>query len=155
MKTQSAGCGRRYSTTANRSIATCGQRRQGARRPDGNISELPNTGIPPGILEDAKYEQSGPIELSSGEVIQIGTDGIWEARNAEGDMFGKDRLRKILTDSSHKSATEIHDIIVDSVRTFSQTPPQEDDVTLVVIRALWVSTSRQDPEAAPAVRPES
>ncbi|MCP4378373.1 MAG: SpoIIE family protein phosphatase [bacterium] len=103
---------------------------------DGDIQELPNTGIPLGILEDAEYEQAGPIELASGDIVLIGTDGIWEARNTDGEMFGKDRLRQIMADSSDKSASEIHDRIADAVHYFRQTRPQEDDVTLVVIKTL-------------------
>ncbi|MDP6637513.1 MAG: SpoIIE family protein phosphatase [Phycisphaerae bacterium] len=103
---------------------------------DGDIEELPNTGIPLGILQDTAYEQAGPIELASGDIVLVGTDGIWEARNTDGEMFGKDRLRKLLSDSSETSASEIHDTIVEAVRNFRQARPQEDDVTLVVIKAL-------------------
>jgi len=102
----------------------------------GEIQELPNTGIPLGILEDASYEQAGPIELAGGDIVLVGTDGIWEARNTDGEMFGKDRLREILSDSGNRSAAEIHDRIVEAVHDFRQTRPQEDDVTLVVINAL-------------------
>ena len=102
----------------------------------GEIQELPNTGIPLGIFEEAQYEQAGPIELANGDIVLVGTDGIWEARNSAGDMFGKDRLRKILSDSADRSASEIHDRIVEAVHDFRQTRPQEDDVTLVVIKAL-------------------
>jgi len=102
----------------------------------GQIQELPNTGIPLGILDDAKYEQAGPIELRPGDIVLVGTDGIWEARNTDGEMFGKGRLRKILTDSADRSAAEIHDRTVEAVHDFRQTRPQEDDVTLVVIKAL-------------------
>jgi len=102
----------------------------------GDIEELPNTGIPLGILEETSYQQAGPIELEPGDIVLVGTDGIWEARNTEGEMYGKDRLRKLLTDSASDSAAEIHDKIVEAVRQFRQARPQEDDVTLVVIKAL-------------------
>jgi phosphoserine phosphatase RsbU/P len=102
----------------------------------GDIKELPNTGLPLGILDEAQYEQAGPIEFSTGDIVLVGTDGIWEARNTDGDMFGKDRLRKLLTDSADRSAAEIHNTVVEAVRNFSQTRPQEDDITLVVIKAL-------------------
>ncbi|MDP6044646.1 MAG: PP2C family protein-serine/threonine phosphatase, partial [Phycisphaerae bacterium] len=106
------------------------------KNPSGDIDELPNTGIPLGILEDAPYSQAGPIKLDAGDIVLVGTDGIWEARNTDGEMFGKDRLRQILIDSASCSAKEIHDTIVQAVHEFRQTHPQEDDVTLVVIKAL-------------------
>jgi len=103
---------------------------------DGEIRELPNTGVPLGIVEGASYEQAGPIELNSGDIVLVGTDGIWEARDPADEMFGKDRLREIMSASADRSATQIHDAIVDAVREHRQSRPQEDDVTLVVIKTL-------------------
>ena len=51
-------------------------------------------------------------------------------------MFGKQRLREIMTTSADCSAEEIHLAVVDSVKEFCASAPQEDDITLVVIKAL-------------------
>ena len=102
----------------------------------GRIEELPNTGIPLGILDGTTYSQEGPITLASGDVVLIGTDGIWEAANPDKALFGKDRLRELLTARAGDSADEIHTAVVQAVSDFRQTAPQADDITLVVIKAL-------------------
>ena len=100
------------------------------------IDELPNTGIPLGVVEDATYTRAGPITLERGDIVLIGTDGIWEARNAAKEMFGKGRLRDLLTADASLSAEAIHTAVVEAVRQFRAGEPQADDITLVVIKAL-------------------
>ncbi len=106
------------------------------RRGMGKIEELPNTGVPLGILEGATFERVEPVTLEAGDVIAIGTDGIWEAANAAGDMFGKDRMREALSASAEKSAAEIHTAVVAAVHEFLGQTHQQDDITLVIIKAL-------------------
>jgi sigma-B regulation protein RsbU (phosphoserine phosphatase) len=103
---------------------------------NGKIEELPNTGMPVGITEDASFEQGGPVFFKTGDIVVIGTDGIWEAQNERGDMFGKERLRKIIANNSDKSANEICSQIIDEVTNFSSPAPQLDDITLVVIKSV-------------------
>ena len=68
-------------------------------------------------------------------MILIGTDGIWETENQRGEKFGKERLREVLRRNSHASAARILQIITDTLADFRQKAPQEDDITLVVIKA--------------------
>ncbi|MCP4614034.1 MAG: SpoIIE family protein phosphatase [Planctomycetes bacterium] len=103
---------------------------------DGTIEELPNTGMPVGVMENASFDQGGPVYFKAGDVVVIGTDGIWEAQNASGDMFGKDRLRNIIIRDSDRSANEICSQIIDDVTNFSSATPQLDDITLVVIKSV-------------------
>ena len=103
---------------------------------DGKVEELPNTGMPVGIMENASFEQGGPVFLKAGDVVVIGTDGIWEAQNESGVMFGKDLLRNIIIRESEKSANEICSRIIDDVTNFSSPKPQLDDITLVVIKTV-------------------
>jgi len=106
------------------------------RRAGGTIEELPATGIPLGVIEEATYRAAGPIRMEAGDVILIGTDGIWEAANDDGELFGKDRLREVLAAHADRSAAEIHDAVVQAVRAFRSAQPQADDITLVVVKAL-------------------
>ncbi|HUS92388.1 MAG TPA: SpoIIE family protein phosphatase [Phycisphaerae bacterium] len=106
------------------------------RRATGRIEELPNTGIPLGVMEDADYPQAGPVTLAAGDIVVIGTDGIWEAQDAAGEMFGKKRLRELLARTADRGAREIYDEVVRAVNAFRGPAPQTDDITLVVIKAL-------------------
>ncbi len=101
----------------------------------GAIEELANTGMLMGIFEEALFEQTGPLELGRGDVVVIGTDGIWEARDASGSFFGKERLYEILHET-HGTAREICDTIVAAVSAFCGSGPREDDITVVVLRTL-------------------
>jgi len=68
--------------------------------------------------------------------IEVGTDGIWEAANPAGELFGKDRLRWVLVEHAEESAAEIHAAVVAAVNAFRAAAPQKDDMTLVAIKAL-------------------
>jgi len=76
------------------------------------------------------------VVVDSGQIIVIGTDGIWESRNPAGRMFGKDGLREVIRRNAGCSADGITHAITDALAAFRQTSPQEDDVTLVVVKIL-------------------
>ena len=103
---------------------------------NGTVAQLPATGLPLGVMEEADYGASNSVVLAGSDVVLIGTDGIWEARNKAGEMFGQERMQKVLLSSSEKSAAGIYANTVDAVNEFRQSEPQEDDVTLVVIKAI-------------------
>jgi sigma-B regulation protein RsbU (phosphoserine phosphatase) len=64
----------------------------------------------------------------------LSTDGIWEAFNPDGEMFGKDRITDILRNKALASADDIIHEILASLKSFQQGAPLEDDITLVIIK---------------------
>ena len=80
-----------------------------------------------------EYKHSG---WSEGQIIVIGTDGIWETENHQLEKFGKFRLRQIIRQHSQFSAQEILNAIINSLNEFRGPASQNDDVTLVVVKAL-------------------
>jgi sigma-B regulation protein RsbU (phosphoserine phosphatase) len=64
----------------------------------------------------------------------LGTDGIWEARNEIGEMFGKDALSRLIKENSRRSASEILFSIVNALENFRGSGPLEDDVTVIVAK---------------------
>lgn len=102
----------------------------------GEIEELPNTGMVIGIVEDAAFEQGGPVVLETGDIVVVGTDGIWEAQNESGEAFGKERFCAIVTENSSLTADQICRKVIDNVAAHCDQAPQMDDVTLVVIKVL-------------------
>ena len=102
----------------------------------GSFNELNGRGTVLGIDPDwtfRDYKQSG---WSDGQIIVIGTDGIWETENPKSEKFGKSRLRQIIRQHSQLSSQEILKAITDSLTAFRDTAIQKDDVTLVVVKAL-------------------
>lgn len=105
------------------------------RNADGSIDEMPNTGIPLGIDPDAEFGLKGPVQLQLGDIIVLGTDGIWEARNPRGEMFGQERLRRLIRDNAGKTSKELCQTVVKAVRRFRGSDSLRDDLTLVIIKA--------------------
>ena len=102
---------------------------------EDTFEELPNTGMLMGVFKDMAYEQAGPIVFETGDILIVGTDGIWEAQNPEGESYGKDRLRNLIKRHAKNSANHIASSIVSSVELFTVPDRPTDDVTLIVVKA--------------------
>jgi sigma-B regulation protein RsbU (phosphoserine phosphatase) len=98
------------------------------------IVELTGEGIPLGIQEDYPYQVNRRPSLSQGQVIVLSTDGVWEARNREGEIFGKDRFYQILRSNAGSSAASIVDTVINRVRKFQDGFKTEDDITIVIVK---------------------
>ena len=99
------------------------------------VGELAGPGfpLPLGVMEDAVYTE-GCHELTAGQIIVIGTDGIWEARSPQGDYFGKNRLMTLVREHAEEGAAAIARYLIEALDTFRHPQPPEDDATLVVIK---------------------
>ncbi len=64
----------------------------------------------------------------------MSTDGIWEARNPQDQMFGKEALYRIIRRHAHETAADIQETILSELRRFQQNLMPADDITLVVIK---------------------
>lgn len=100
-----------------------------------NFENLEGSGLPLGALEDYIYKENFRAGLQSGQVLLIGSDGVWETRNELGEMFGKDRVREIIRTNAARQADELLKAIIEAMTAFRGQHPVEDDVTLVVLRA--------------------
>ena len=100
----------------------------------GQVEELGGRGgLPLGVFEEAGYEECSR-QVDVGQVIAIGTDGIWEARNADGRMFGKQALQAMLRAHCDRPAVEILAVILDALRQFVFPLEIQDDATLVIVK---------------------
>ena len=99
----------------------------------GNFEELAGHSLPLGVSEKAAYQEF-QRKILPGQIILIGTDGIWESQNARGQMFGKERFRQVISAHARETAIEILQAVIDELNRFSHPLGKEDDVTLVVIK---------------------
>ena len=100
----------------------------------GEFDELGGQGgLPLGVFGDARYEEYHR-ELAAGQVLVIGTDGIWEARNREGRMFGKLLLQQVIRDNVVRPAAEIVEKVLEALKQFLFPLDIQDDATLVVVK---------------------
>jgi len=91
--------------------------------------------LPLGILEEAEYTE-GERDIVCGQIIIILTDGIREARNRYGEMFGKDALENIIRQNASARSTKILQAVFTALDLFRQGVKPEDDMTLMVIKVL-------------------
>jgi sigma-B regulation protein RsbU (phosphoserine phosphatase) len=101
-----------------------------------SFHDLTAKGIPLGVEPCYGYEQGFKHGFEAGEIIVLGTDGIWECRNSGGEMYGKDRLRQTVASHSSLHARDILDACMSDVESFRGKAPRQDDLTLVVIKSL-------------------
>jgi len=102
---------------------------------NGRVEELGCSGIPLGIFEDTEFDVPPDIMFSSGDILLIGTDGIWETQNNAGEMFGTKKITQLLIRHAENSADEIITKLISELDSFRNEAPQVDDITLMVIKA--------------------
>ncbi|UCF90984.1 MAG: SpoIIE family protein phosphatase [Desulfobacterales bacterium] len=95
-------------------------------------------GLALGVKPNWQYEEYQRNNLARGQIIVIGTDGIWEARNPRGAMFGKERVYGLIRRNAAAGAQDILDASLEALRRFQQDRSSEDDVTLVVIKIVRI-----------------
>ena len=98
------------------------------------FKELMGNGVALGVNEAFDYEENYRHGLSNGQIIAVGTDGIWEAVNSEGEMFGKERFRNIIRKHANAGAGDILNAVYSKLNLFTRGQKFEDDITLVVIK---------------------
>jgi len=101
----------------------------------GAVETVRAEGFPLGMFPEAKYEEFS-LATRPGDSIIFFSDGIPDAQNAAGEMFGDELLMKVVTENQHKSASELAETILDEVTKFQGDVDRFDDETVVVLRVL-------------------
>lgn len=100
----------------------------------GEFTEMGGAGIALGVSVDSQYSGNSMEGWTDGAILLVGTDGIWEARNRDGEMFGKERLAKTVREWAGHTADALLCRIVEALNVFCEGAPRDDDVTLVVVK---------------------
>jgi serine phosphatase RsbU (regulator of sigma subunit) len=96
------------------------------------VEELKLAGLPLGVDGDTEYdEKSVPIEPGTSVVFY--TDGVVEAFNKEGELFGFERLMALLEAGRDLEPKDLVHHVVQTVEAFAGGEPQSDDITIVVL----------------------
>jgi PAS domain S-box-containing protein len=98
------------------------------------FSTLDGEGLPLGVLEDTRYSLNVLNRRLGDTIIIMATDGIWESRNIQGEMFGKARFQDVIRRNGHKDAQAIRDCVFEAVRQYTRGTRILDDLTLVVAK---------------------
>jgi len=94
-----------------------------------------HTGIPLGMFPDMDWQQE-TIQLASGDVLAMYTDGVPEAENIDRAEFGEAPMITAVRDHLDESVTVMETAVLDAVRHFVGEAPQFDDITLMIVKRI-------------------
>lgn len=113
-------------------IASAGNPPVFIRRTDGTVETIALYAPPLGVRLPVQIPQR-QIDVHPGDVIVLHSDGIYETRDADEQVYGLDRIAQVI--SAHEGDAEsLRNTILDDVARFRGTREQDDDITLVVCR---------------------
>ncbi len=115
-------------TTASRTKST-------PAAPTITVKTIQAEGFPLGLFPNATYEEF-TLSTRPGDLIVFFSDGIVDANNADGEMFGDERLGQVLQSLKNPTAATAAQAILDAVTTFQSGTAHFDDETVVVLRVL-------------------
>jgi len=102
-------------------------------RENGKFEELTGRALPLGVSAKAVYQKFDK-KVVPGQILMMGTDGIWEAQNSDGEMFGKERFKAIIHENADQPAKSITQAVINQVDRFCHPLEKTDDVTLVITK---------------------
>jgi phosphoserine phosphatase RsbU/P len=100
-----------------------------------DVKTIQAEGFPLGMFPNAEYEEF-TLSTRPGDLIVFFSDGIVDAVDDTGDMFGNDRLNAVLQSQTHPTAASTVDAILKAVTDFQDGTDHFDDETVVVLRVL-------------------
>ena len=105
------------------------------REGDATCSELDAEGLILGIKKEVAFEEK-TVRLQKGDVLVIYTDGVTEAQNETGELFGSGRLCQMIESIHDKHPDEMIERILKEVDIFCNNHPLEDDISLVIMKVV-------------------
>jgi len=99
----------------------------------GKNEVIEATGLPLGLFDEAEYDELH-FKMKPGDLFVFFSDGILDARNRQGDLFGRGRVEKIIAQNSDSTASQLVDVIFKAVADHSAGVETFDDQTVVAIR---------------------
>jgi len=106
-------------------------------RQNGNVERIDtgDLGLPVGLEADiSPFVDTREIPFAKGDMVVLHTDGVTEAENSKGELFGFERLLEDARRLHGGTAEEVVDGILDDLMTYIGTQKIHDDITLVVMR---------------------
>jgi serine phosphatase RsbU (regulator of sigma subunit) len=105
------------------------------RRVGGDAEELRARGMPLGLMPGMSYEEK-EIELDAGEAALFYSDGLVEAHDPKGEMFGFPRLRELVAEHGDEERS-LEEALLEELSSFvGEGWEQEDDITLLTLRRV-------------------
>lgn len=110
----------------------------------GRFRELMGDGLALGVEENYEYRQFRRGELEAGQIVALGTDGIFEAADRHGRFYGKQRLQEVIAGNAGRDAAGILEAVFADVKEFTLGSRVTDDITLVIAKVKPLPTQSGD-----------
>ncbi len=94
---------------------------------------LEATGVPLGVLEDARYELGPPCAIAPGDLVLLCTDGVVEARSGQGKPFGLAGLEQLIRQEAARGVQQVVDRIAQRMRHYFVNDQPQDDLTVMAL----------------------
>src|ERR1017187_10141056 len=102
------------------------------RSATGRIEELVSDAYVLGMFDFASY-QSRTFSLDKGDILMVYSDGLTDAQDQQGEMFGEERLLQIIQQGAPLGSFALERKILRAIDEFTQGLPQTDDITFIAI----------------------
>lgn len=106
------------------------------RGQDGGVEEILAQGMPLALVDEQEMDAAVPCQLAPGDLLALCSDGVFEATNPAGELYGMNRLKQLIIANRALSSADILAKLEASVREFMASGPQGDDMTAVVIKRV-------------------
>ncbi len=100
---------------------------------DGKVEIIEATGLPLGLFDDAEYDEF-TFRAKPGDMFVFFSDGILDARNTEGELFGRQRVEQIVARCAGRPADYVVDCLFKAVEEHAAGVEAFDDQTVVAIK---------------------
>jgi phosphoserine phosphatase RsbU/P len=101
------------------------------------LAAMPLETIRPGIT----------LKIKTGDLLALISDGVYEQPNAAKEQFGEDRVHAVIAEHHDKPAAELARLLLEAVQAFAGAVPQEDDMTVVLLKRVAAPASRSFPRS--------
>ena len=92
------------------------------------------TNFPVGIMDIDDKQESANLHLQPGDILALISDGVYEYNNTAAEEFGEQRVADVFKAYHHLPMSELTEQLIKAVKQFGGSAPQEDDITLVLVR---------------------
>jgi phosphoserine phosphatase len=102
----------------------------------GVTDKLEASAPPLGIMSGLPFEAPAPLDMQSGDILALISDGIFEYMDKNNQQFGEQRVEEVLRKHHCQPMAQLIQTIVQAVEAFADGAPQNDDMTMVLVRRL-------------------
>lgn len=92
------------------------------------------TSFPLGAMAIQRLRPPIELDFAPGDLLALLSDGIYEYEAPDGRQFGRERVEQVLAEHRRAGTAALADRLLEALKTFAQGAPQEDDITMVLLR---------------------